>query len=207
MHRLLPIFEWSFRRRPLDPASAEAQPTAHLAANNTSAARLSDKRVRATSALTASRVSHGLPKLYIRCGDDGRSSASRRFLPTHLAAKVGHPATPPQCRPKIRLSNAVRSLPETDFWRNPAAKLSGSVDLAAASPRLVGTTRPSSPSKTKNRADARSQSSACLTCGTINFPPRLLPTNDSSSDKVRPVSPALASSESNMVADGKIAAF
>jgi hypothetical protein len=65
LHRLLPIFEWSFRRRPLDLESAEAPPTAHPAANKTSAAKLSDKRVRATSALIASHAGHGLPKRHI----------------------------------------------------------------------------------------------------------------------------------------------
>ena len=88
MHRSLPTFARSFHPHPLALASAEARPTAHPAANNTSTAKPSDKRVRATAALTASHAAHGVPKRHIQCEDDGRSSASRRFLPTHLATRV-----------------------------------------------------------------------------------------------------------------------
>jgi 5'(3')-deoxyribonucleotidase len=56
LHRLLPTFEWSFHRRPLDLESAEAPPTTHQAANNTSFAKQSDKRVRAAVASTAYRA-------------------------------------------------------------------------------------------------------------------------------------------------------
>ena len=51
-----------------------------------------------------------------RCEDDGRSSVSRRFIPKHLAARVGHPATPLQCRSETRLSNAVRFPPGPVPW-------------------------------------------------------------------------------------------
>jgi hypothetical protein len=68
----------------------------------------SDKLVSAAVASTASHAVRGLPKRHIQCEDDGRSSANHRFLPAHLAARVGHPAMPLQYRPETRLSNAVR---------------------------------------------------------------------------------------------------